>query len=129
MPSRLASVPIPRLLRYGLVGIVATATHFATLMICVEQALLPPWLASGLGAVVGAQMAYAGNRWFTFDHRGAMARSWPRFQFTALLGGLLGMAIVAAGVAAGLHYLFAQVVATFASLLLTFGINRAWTFR
>jgi len=119
----------PRLLRYGLVGLAATATHFMTMMVCVEHALLPAWLASGLGAAAGAQVAYVGNRWFTFDHRGALASSWPRFQLTAVLGGLLGMAIVAAGVAAGLYYLLAQVVATLASLLLTFRINRAWTFR
>lgn len=120
--------PTPRLLRYGLVGLVATATHFVTMMLCVEHALLPAWLASGMGAAAGAQVAYAGNRWFTFDHRGPLTSSWPRFQLTAVLGGLLGMAIVAAGVAAGLYYLLAQVVATFASLLLTFKINRTWTF-
>jgi putative flippase GtrA len=47
---------------------------------------------------------------------------------TALLGGLAGMAIVAAGVALGLHYLLAQAVATAVVLLLTFAVNRAWTF-
>jgi putative flippase GtrA len=88
----------------------------------------PAWLGSGLGAVVGAQVAYAGNRRWTFAHRGRVAASWPRFQATALLGALAGMAIVAAGVRLGLHYLLAQVVATGASLLLTFAVNRRWTF-
>jgi putative flippase GtrA len=39
------------------------------------------------------------------------------------------MAIVALGVRLGLHYLIAQVIATLTSLLLTFAINRTWTFR
>lgn len=115
--------------RYGSVGAVATAAHYLTLVLCVELAGWPAYLASGFGAVVGAQLAYAGNRWFTFGHRGAMRASWPRFMLTALLGALLGMAIVGLGVRLSIHYLIAQAVATLASLVLTFAINRAWTFR
>jgi putative flippase GtrA len=47
---------------------------------------------------------------------------------TAVLGGVVGMAIVAAGVALGWHYLLAQAVATAVGLLLTFAVNRVWTF-
>jgi putative flippase GtrA len=118
-----------RLLRYSLVGAVATAVHYALLALCVEVGAWPAWLGSGLGAVVGAQVAYAGNRWFTFGYRGAVGASWLKFQSTALLGALLGMAIVGAIVAQGWHYLVAQVLATLASLSLTFAINRGWTFR
>ncbi len=115
--------------RYGAVGLVATAAHYLVLVICVELVGWPAWWGAGLGAVVGAQVAYAGNRWFTFGHRGAMRASWPRFQATAVLGALLGMAIVGSGVRLGLHYLVAQLIATLAGLVLTFAINRAWTFR
>ena len=115
--------------RYSAVGGVATAAHYLVLVACVELAGWPAYLGSGLGAVVGAQVAYAGNRWFTFGHRGAMRASWPRFMLTAALGALLGMAIVGFGVRLGAHYLVAQGIATLASLLLTFAINRAWTFR
>lgn len=117
------------LLRYGLVGALATAVHYLVLIGCVEGAHWPAWLASGSGAVVGAQVAYAGNRWFTFAHTGAVSASWPRFQATAVLGALMGMAIVALGVWLGLYYLFAQMLATGLGLLLTFAINRHWTFR
>lgn len=115
--------------RYGSVGAVATAVHYLVLVLGVELAGWPAYAGSGVGAVVGAQVAYAGNRWFTFGHRGAMRTSWPRFQATALLGALLGMAIVGLGVRLGVHYLISQAAATLASLLLTFAINRAWTFR
>lgn len=115
--------------RYTVVGALATAAHYFVLVACVEWAHWPAWLGSGLGATVGAQFAYAGNRWFTFAHRGAIGASWTRFMLTALLGALLGMAIVAIGVQLGLHYLVAQVIATLAGLVLTFAINRAWTFR
>lgn len=118
-----------RLLRYTLVGAVATAVHYALLMLCVEQARQPAWLGSGFGAVVGAQVAYVGNRHFTFGHRGAVGASWLKFQLTALAGAAQGMAVVGLMVALGLHYLAAQVLATLTGLLATFAVNRAWTFR
>ena len=118
-----------RLARYTLVGAFATAAHYALLAVLVEIARVPAWLASGLGAALGAQVAFFGNRGFTFDHRGEIAPAWVRFQGTALAGALLGMVIVGVGVRLGLHYLAAQVVATGAALLLTFAVNRAWTFR
>ena len=115
--------------RYAFVGGFATAVHYALLVFCVEKAGWPAYAASGFGAVVGAQVAYAGNRWFTFAHRGDVLSSWPRFQATALLGAALGMLIVALCVRAGVYYLIGQMIATLAGLAMTFAINRAWTFR
>lgn len=121
--------PIRQLYRYTVVGAVATATHYALLVLGVEAADWPAWWASGFGAVVGAQVAYIGNRRYTFDYRGAIRGSWLRFQTTALAGAVLGMLIVGGAVRLGLHYLIGQVAATLASLLLTFTINRLWSFR
>lgn len=121
--------PTRHFLRYTAVGALATAAHYALLVLCVERGGWPAFAASGFGAVAGAQLAYVGNRWFTFAHRGAVRASWPRFQATALIGALLGMAIVALGVRLGIHYLIAQLLATLASLVITFAINRHWTFR
>ena len=117
------------LLRYTLVGALATAVHYAVLVVCVETARWPAWLASGTGAVVGAQVAYLGNRRYTFGYRGGIGASWLKFQLTALAGALQGMAVVAIGVAVGLHYLMAQALATLSVLFATFAINRRWTFR
>jgi putative flippase GtrA len=118
-----------RFLRYATVGTVATAVHYLLLVLCVELGEWPAFLASGFGAVVGAQVAYLGNRGFTFAHRGAVGVSWLRFQGTALIGAGFGMAVVALAVALGWHYLFGQMLATCAALVLTFAINRRWTFR
>lgn len=118
-----------KLFRYTVVGAFATATHYALLVLGVEAAGWPAWWASGFGAVVGAQVAYVGNRRYTFGYRGGIGGSWVRFQTTALAGALLGMLIVGVTVRSGWHYLLGQVAATLASLLLTFAINRCWTFR
>ena len=107
---------MPRLLRYATVGAVATAVHYLLLAACVELGGWPAFLASGFGAVVGAQVAYV------------LGRSWLRFQGTAIVGALFGMAVVALAVHLGWHYLLAQVLATALALLLTFAINRRWTF-
>jgi putative flippase GtrA len=117
-----------RFLRYASVGVLATAAHYTVLVALVEGLGIAAWVGSGIGATVGAQVAYAGNRGFTFHHHGGVLASWLKFMGTALLGALFGMGVVAAGVHLGLHYLFAQVVATLASLVLTYLVNRHWTF-
>ena len=119
---------MPRFFRYAAVGAVATATHYLVLVLCVEGGRWPAFLASGFGAVVGAQVAYVGNRWFTFAHQGEIAASWWRFQSTALVGALFGMIVVALAVRAGWHYVLAQMLATGLALVLTYFINRRWAF-
>jgi putative flippase GtrA len=118
-----------RFVRYTLVGAIATAVHYGLLALVVELGGWPAFIGSGFGAVVGAQVAFFGNRWFTFGHAGELAPAWLKFQGTALFGALVGMVVVGIGVRLGIHYLAAQVVATLLSLVLTFVINRAWTFR
>lgn len=120
--------PTNALLRYGAVGTIATAVHYALLALAVEAAAWPAWLASGFGAVVGAQVAFVGNRRFTFGHQGTPGAPWLKFQLTALFGALLGMGVVWLAVRTGLHYLAAQVLATLLVLGVTFLINRRWTF-
>ncbi len=117
-----------RFARYLAVGVAATASHWGLLAWLVQRDSVPAWLGSGLGAALGAQVAFFGNRRFTFGHRGALAPAWWRFMGTAALGGGLGMAVVGAGVALGLNYLLAQALATGAGVLLTFAVNRRWTF-
>ncbi|HEX7437687.1 MAG TPA: GtrA family protein, partial [Caldimonas sp.] len=64
-----------RFVRYSTIGALATATHYLVLVLCVEGGGWAAWVASGLGAVIGAQVAYFGNRRYTFAHRGAFAGS------------------------------------------------------
>jgi putative flippase GtrA len=125
----MSSATLAQLARYAAVGGGATAAHWLLLAALVEWGDWAPWLASGAGAVLGAQVAFFANRRYTFGHGGALWPAWWRFMATAMVGAMVGMAIVALGVALGLHYLVAQALATGAVLLLTFAINRVWTFR
>jgi len=118
-----------QLMRYATVGVAATLVHYLLLVACVEIAHWKAWIASGYGAAMGAQVAYLGNRWFTFAHRGSLPASWMRFQILALLGAALGMAIVALAVHLQMYYLLAQMLATVLVMGFTFTLNRYWTFR
>ena len=117
-----------RFLQYAAVGAVATAAHYAILVGLVEAHLLAPERAAALGAWVGAQIAFAGNAAFTFRGHGATLVAWLRFQVTAVFGALLSFVLVAVGVRLGAHYVLAQIVATLVNLVVTFEINRRWSF-
>jgi putative flippase GtrA len=117
-----------RFLQYAAVGAVATAVHYAILVGLVEAHLLAPERAAALGAWVGAQVAFAGNAVFTFRGQGATLAAWWRFQVTAVFGALLSFALVAVGVRLGAHYVLAQIAATLINLVVTFEINRRWSF-
>lgn len=126
--SGAAGAEARRFLVYLAVGAAATAVHYGLLIAAVEWGRWPPWLASGAAATVGAQVAYLGHRSLTFAQAGAVARAWPRFQLTALAGAGAGATVVALAVHWGLHYLAGQVLATGLAVLLTYAINRRWTF-
>jgi putative flippase GtrA len=126
--ARTARVEARRFLAYLAVGALATSVHYALLIAAVEWGRWPAWLASGAAAVIGAQLGYFGNRSVTFSHQGPVAQSWRRFQITALFGAGISMLVVALAVHWGLHYLLGQLLATALAVLLTYAINRRWTF-
>lgn len=124
-----ASAESRRFMRYLAVGALATLVHYALLVVAVEWGRWQAWPASGMAAVVGAQVAYVGNLRLTFSYAGAVARSWMRFQLTALFGAGTSMLVVALAVSSGLHYLLGQLLATGLVAALTYAVNRSWTFR
>ncbi len=117
-----------RILRYAAVGAAATAVHYGVLVAAVESGLLaPPWAAAA-GAWLGAQVAFTGNVRFTFVGASVTLRSWSRFQVVAVLGALISGLLVALGVRLGGHYLAAQVFATLVAFVVTYEVNRRWSF-
>lgn len=116
--------------RYLAVGLVATGVHYLVLYLLVEKFGRAPPLAAAAGALCGALAGYAGNWRFTFARSAGHGQALPRFLAVAAWGALANGLLVWAGTRhMGLHYLLAQVVATVLVVLMTFRINRAWTFR
>lgn len=118
------------LAKYTLVGGIATAAHCLSLMVLVEVFGVSAPLGAFWGAIVGALLAYWGNRRRTFDASSAShGQAAPRFALVALVGALInGLIVWAAVQALGVHYLLAQAAATAVVLLLTYHLNRTWTF-
>ena len=116
------------LLRYALVGVAATATHYAVLVALVEWARMAAPMAAALRAWLGAQVAFAGNARYTFAGAAVNLVSWLRFQGVAAVGAAVSFGVVATGQRAGLHYLLAQMIATVVAMLLTYELNRRWSF-
>lgn len=114
---------------YAAVGALATACHYGALLIAVEGWGVTPSLASFFAAVLGACVAYLGNRYLTFSTSTAPQRqAIPRFAATALLSALLNGLIVGTSDALGVPYLVMQIVATVTVMFITYEINRRWTF-
>ena len=115
---------------YALSGGIATAVHYAVLVMLVELVGLQAAPSAVLGALAGAAVAYAANRRLTFA--GTVVRhqqAVPRFLLIALAGAALNGALVWLGVHwLAWHYLLAQAAATLLVLGLTYRLNRSWTF-
>lgn len=118
-----------RFFRYTLVGGIATLVHYIVLVVLVEGAGVGPPLAAALGAAIGAQVGYLGNRSFTFLSHAPHHRAFPRYLLVAAGGALANGSIVWLGTALlDWHYLAAQVLATTLILVGGFALNRTWTF-
>ena len=116
--------------RYTLIGGVATAVHYAVLVALVEGFNFSPSLSAMFGATCGALVAYAGNREFTFASDALHRIALPRFLIIAALGAMLSGGMVWIGtVMLAWHYLVAQLLATILIMLLTYQLNRLWTFQ
>ena len=118
------------LFRYSLTGAVATAVHYLVLLALVEGAGSPAGPAAGAGAICGAVVAYLGNRRYAFvTSRTTHGHAVPRFFLVSAVGAAMNALLVWAGTGPlRLHYLTAQVIATVVILLLTYRLNRSWTF-
>ena len=125
----MTAIARPAFGRYLLVGLLATAAHYALLVALVEFAGMAAAPSAAIGAACGALLAYAGNRRFTFPRRAAHAQALPRFLAVAALGAATNGAIVWTGTEAlGMHYLAAQVLATAIVVWSGFVLNRQWSF-
>ena len=122
-------------LKYSTAGGIATLLHYASFIFAVKILLWLPWQATLLGASLGACIAYMLNYQYTFSMQTQVNKEakhtvlLPKFLLVAGIGVIIQTLIVAdLSQFHQIHYLMAQLVATMAGLILTFLINRFWTF-
>lgn len=118
-----------QLATYASVGAVATAVHYALLILLVEVAAWRAVPSTLCGYVAGGAVAYILNRRHTFASARPHADATWRFALVAFLGFCLTFALMSLFVERwGAPYLPAQVATTVIAMFMTFTLNRAWTF-
>lgn len=116
--------------RFAIVGIIATAVHYAIMVALVETGRVAPVIATTIGYGFGIVVSYALNRRFTFAAQGTpVAKSFAKFVVLYGVGAVLNGAIVGGLIALGAYYLLAQVIATGLVLIWNFLGARYVVFR
>ena len=113
--------------KYTFVGAFATFIHYAIFLIGIHFFSTVPWKATIFGAAGGALIAYILNYHHTFLSHAKHSALLPKFLVVASFGVFIQTLIVAI-FSPQIHYLVAQLIATAVGLILTFIINRFWTF-
>lgn len=121
---------VMEILRFGMVGLAATAAHYAILRLAVEKLAIPPTLANGSAFLCALCVTYLGQSLWVFHER---SRHGPaqmlRFSVSILFGLFANMAIMALSVhALDLTYQGGFLLGVFLVPVLSFVINRFWVF-
>ncbi|AZC57283.1 MULTISPECIES: GtrA family protein [Pseudomonas] len=121
---------LKQLSRYALVGVLATLSHYALFLALI--ACMPALLASLLGAGLGTWVSYQGNRRWTFSRATPEARADQALRFCLTAAGYnLGNALLMLfllRLEPDLPLLM-QVLSTLCLTLVSYWINRTWTFK
>ncbi len=119
---------LAKLVRFALVGAVATGIQYAILVVLVRGAVTGPTVASCIGFVVSAGANYSLNYRFTFRSRNRHAGAIVKFLLLAGAGLALNAGLMRLLTALGWNYILAQLCATGVVLLWNFFGNSLWTF-
>lgn len=117
------------LARYGAAGVVGTVVHYVILAVLLWSTSLGVVFASTCGAVTGAVVNYLLNYFYTFSSARDHAEAFPKFWLVAAIGWAINAGVLALGV----NLLRAPIIpsqlgATGIAFLVTFFVNRRWTF-
>lgn len=115
---------------YLLVGLLATGTHYITLLLL--SMVVPVLAATLVGALLGTLVSYQGNKRWTFARTADPPdrQRWLRFAVTALAYNLgnLSLMVWLLGFWPQYPWLM-QMITTVSLTLITFRISQQWTFR
>lgn len=122
---------IGQVVRFGLVGAAAAATHFVIAVACVRGAGLDPQVANVVGFLVAFSVSFLGQWRWTFGAHGApLARALPSY-FLVSVSGFLANALAYRWLLTHtrLRYDVALALVLIAVAAMTFLLSRFWAFR
>ena len=121
--------PFAELGRYGIVGLIGTAAHYTVMAVLLNIFLFDVVLATTLGAIIGAIINYVLNYFYTFRSDKGHMEAMVKFWLIAVCGWIINAAIMALNeYVVGFHVIPAQLMATAVVFVITFLMNKRWTF-
>jgi putative flippase GtrA len=129
--ARILRMPlVMQFVKFGIVGVSNTLIAFAVYTLLLKAFGVWYVAASGIGFAVGAVNGFMWNRTWTFRGHVGDALTPVRWFVVQSCGLLLDLGLVYLLVdGAGLDKLAGQAVTTVIVTVITFFVNRAWTFR
>lgn len=119
-----------QIMRFGMVGITATATHITTAMLLVEWAHLEPLKANFFAFSLAVLVSFGGHYHWTFKASTPYSSSFPRFSAIALLGMGFNQTIIFSVVnLLGLDYRFGLAAVIMVVPVISFMANKLWAFQ
>lgn len=119
-----------QVVRFAVVGVVATLTHLGVLVIGVEGFGLSPLLASTLGFLAAVADSYWLNRIWTFVSAQPHRQTLWRFLIVALFGlGLNSAMMILLVQNLNWWYLWAQLLTLLVVPVSNYLLNKHWTFK
>ena len=122
---------LAQIVRFGIVGAVATAVHLGVVIILVETTVVPePLVANVIAFCCAVLVSYFGHNYWTFQHRHHNAQKFARFVLITLSAlGLNQMILYVATRQLGLDYRVGLLLVILLVPIFTYILARLWVFR
>jgi putative flippase GtrA len=129
--DNLNAIPlVRRIVRFGIVGVTATAIHVSVALMLSGFAGLGGLAANFLGFSTAWSVSYLGNYYWTFLADSRHAVSVPRFMLTSLACLAASMAIVQwTTIDLGWPFYVSQIIVAITIPAISFILNVLWVFR
>lgn len=119
-----------QIMRFGLVGITATATHIGTVLLLVERGGREPLTANFIAFALAVLVSFWGHYHWTFKTSTPYRSAFPRFFAIAVLGLGLNQTIMFSAVTIlTLDYRLGLTAVIMLVPALSFIANKLWTFQ
>ncbi|MFC3309983.1 GtrA family protein [Blastomonas aquatica] len=124
-----AALPVGQIVRFGIVGVTATAVHGLTLFVLVNRGQFSPTVGTAIAFLCAVAVTYAGQALWVFKVRQHSPAKFLRFALSAVFGLLANVAIMKLAVdVAQVHYQIGFAAAVVLVPAMTYLINKYWVF-
>lgn len=120
---------IAQLLRFGVVGVAAMATHWCVVALLVPFGIVP-LLANVIGFCVAFNVSFFGHHHWTFTSADSQKETFKRFLAVAVLGFVINESMYTVLLKlTALDYRIALAIVLVTVAGLTYVLSRCWAFR